>query len=164
MPKVSASDDKSTHGRKLYHLFAKDKNEYLQLTDKSAISLPQLKSLPPSDVGQVIVKESWTMKPAVDVQLDGAGQPLAEVDEKTSIRYSQYAQHDGKWFKMDQKAALFIMFRVDPATPGTDDGWVYGTVTPDGNKVTSVGLVQSCMECHKQAPHGRLFGLAKTAN
>jgi hypothetical protein len=53
------------------------------------------------------------------------------------------------------------MFKLEPGTPGTDAGWVYGTVTPDGKQVTSAGRVESCMGCHQDAPHDRLFGLAK---
>jgi hypothetical protein len=51
------------------------------------------------------------------------------------------------------------MFKLDPKTPGTDEGWVYGTVTADGKTVTSAGRVASRMKCHQEAPHDRLFGL-----
>jgi hypothetical protein len=54
------------------------------------------------------------------------------------------------------------MFRLDPATPGTDLGWVYGTLDADGARVTSSGRVQSCMGCHTQAPSERLFGIPYT--
>ena len=50
------------------------------------------------------------------------------------------------------------MAKLAPETPGTDEGWIYGTVAPDGT-VTSAGLVESCMECHDSAPHERLFGV-----
>jgi hypothetical protein len=63
--------------------------------------------------------------------------------------------------KAKEKAGLFIMFKLDPGTPDTDEGWVYGTVTADGKTVTSAGRVGSCMACHKKAPHDRLFGLPK---
>jgi hypothetical protein len=53
------------------------------------------------------------------------------------------------------------MFKLDPSTPGTDRGWAYGTVTADGKQVTSAGRVESCMRCHRKAPHDRLFGLPK---
>jgi len=46
-------------------------------------------------------------------------------------------------------------------TPGTDDGFVYGTVTPDNKRVTSAGRVARCMGCHDNAPHERLFGLKR---
>ena len=40
-----------------------------------------------------------------------------------------------------------------------DSGWVYGTVSSDGQGVTSAGQVRTCMGCHEQAPHDRLFGI-----
>lgn len=57
------------------------------------------------------------------------------------------------------KNALFIMAKLDSKTKGTDDGWIYGTVTADGKTVTSSGRVETCMSCHTSAPHGRLFGV-----
>ena len=51
------------------------------------------------------------------------------------------------------------MFKAPPRTIGTDNGWVYGTVTSDGKTVTSAGRVATCMNCHKEAKHDRLFGL-----
>ena len=89
----------------------------------------------PNPVGQAIVKESWLP---------------AEIDP-----------HTGTEVRPSRKADLFIMYKVDPATPGADRGWVYGTVTPDGKKVTSAGRVESCMKCHKDAPHDGLFGLPR---
>jgi hypothetical protein len=35
---------------------------------------------------------------------------------------------------------------------------VYGTVAADGT-VTGAGRIASCMGCHADAPHERLFGL-----
>ncbi|HZE96319.1 MAG TPA: hypothetical protein VE981_04800 [Planctomycetota bacterium] len=46
-PRVSASRDEATHGRKLYYLFAKDRSAYLHARD---FDQPD---------GQVVVKESW---------------------------------------------------------------------------------------------------------
>ena len=31
-------------------------------------------------------------------------------------------------------------------------------ITADGSSVTGAGRMQSCMDCHVEAPHGRLFG------
>lgn len=56
------------------------------------------------------------------------------------------------------RSDLFIMAKLDPKTAGTDQGWVYGTVTPDGKTVTAAGRVESCMKCHQAARHDRLFG------
>jgi len=55
--------------------------------------------------------------------------------------------------------SIFIMTKLEPNTKDTDNGWVYGTVTPDGKTVTSCGRVESCMECHVQCKNDRLFGL-----
>jgi hypothetical protein len=46
-PHISASRDETTHGRKLYFLFAKDRGAYLHAKD---VDQPD---------GQVVVKESW---------------------------------------------------------------------------------------------------------
>jgi hypothetical protein len=46
--RVSASGDEKTHGKKLYFLFAKDREAYINPKDK------------PQPVGQIIVKEAWT--------------------------------------------------------------------------------------------------------
>ncbi len=70
-----------------------------------------------------------------------------------------FAEKDGKIYHAAKQADLFIMFKVDPKTKDTDKGWVYGTVTADAKKVTSSGKVESCMNCHQDAPHDRLFGL-----
>jgi hypothetical protein len=45
-------------------------------------------------------------------------------------------------------------------TSGTDEGWVYGTIAPDGT-ITSSGRVRACMSCHVDAPHDRWFGLPR---
>jgi hypothetical protein len=90
-----------------------------------------------SPVGQVLVKESWVPEP--------------------------FASKGDKLFRGTARGDLFIMFKLDPKTPQSDNGWVYGTVTADGKKVTSAGRVESCMKCHTEAKHDRLFGLPVTA-
>jgi hypothetical protein len=53
---------------------------------------------------------------------------------------------------------LFIMKRIANASdPATDNGWVYATTDAD-LRITSAGRIASCMACHADAPHGRLFG------
>ena len=71
-----------------------------------------------------------------------------------------YVIKDDKVFKAGKQSDLFIMLKLDRKTPNTDDGWVYGTVTPDAKTVTSAGKVASCMKCHVEAKADRLFGLA----
>lgn len=121
VPKLSASKDASTHGQKIYYLYAKNKTAYVKLNDP--------------EIAQTIVKESWTPK-------------------KTKTA-------NGESLQADQIYALFIMTKTEGEPEGTDRGWVYGTVSADGHTVTASGKVQSCMECHQQAPHGRLFGLKR---
>jgi hypothetical protein len=57
-------------------------------------------------------------------------------------------------------AGIYVMLKVQEGTPGTDAGWLYGTVTAEG-EVTSAGRVASCMGCHVTAHHERLFGLGR---
>jgi hypothetical protein len=149
-PRFSDSRDPATHGQKLYSLFVK---EVLAYTSFSAVSSP---------VGQVVVKEAW-----VPEEVKDAGLKQEPVVRKVKVRgveqedrFIPYARGKDEWlYHAKEKAALFIMYKLDPKTPGTDEGWVYGTVTADGKKVTSAGRVESCMGCHKDAPHDRLFGL-----
>jgi hypothetical protein len=138
--RLSESGDVRTHGRKLYYLYAKDRVAYRDGTD--AIDAP----------GQVVVKEAW--KP---VQVGADERPNAyTLDAKTG---RPYARDGDDWFKPGPKAGLFVMFRLDPKTEGTDDGWVYATVAPDGKRVTAAGRIGSCMSCHRVPGQGRLFGL-----
>jgi hypothetical protein len=127
---ASASKDSATHGRKLFWLFAK------QVSGDSYTSS--------TSVGQAIVKESWVPEP------EGKGDLLGP---------EEIACIDGRCYKAGARAGLFILFKMDPQTPDTDDGWVYGTIAPDETTVTSAGRVESCMNCHQKARHDRLFGL-----
>lgn len=156
---VSASKDDRTHGQKLYSLFVKQRDAY---------GFMDAKKVSPAPVGQVIIKQSWVPDEVVGVKIDGQkfreGIIVTPTKEKqpalfTGDHFWPYAQKDGKVFKAAKQADLFIMVKLDPMTPGTDDGWVYGTVTPDGKQVTSSGRVQSCMKCHQDAKNDRQFGL-----
>jgi hypothetical protein len=51
------------------------------------------------------------------------------------------------------------MVKGNASDPGTDAGWLYATTSMDGKTIHSNGRVSSCMECHVDAPHDRLFGL-----
>jgi hypothetical protein len=121
-PRMSDATPGSPHGRKLYHLYAKQAEDYLRTPSPSA--------RPTSRVGQVLVKEAFT--PETDAQ----GRPV-----------------------LGAPAGLFVMALLDPATPGTDQGWVYGVTTPDHKAVIEAGAIASCMKCHEQTGPGRLFGL-----
>jgi hypothetical protein len=162
-PGFSVSGDAATHGRKMYWLFIKEKPNGFLLTGSYT------EDGKPSPVGQVVVKEAWIPEEVEDdgqktepvlrtlkVRGAGPGGRPGEVKEN----FLPYARSGGRLYHAKEKAGLFVMLKLDPQTPGTDEGWVYGTVTADGKKVTSAGRVESCMGCHKGAPHDRLFGLA----
>jgi hypothetical protein len=148
--RFSGSQDTDTHGQKLYYLFAKDRTAYLGPTDQGAA------------VGQVIVKESWTPEEVKDMKPGGTD--WAKVIRTPEIGpdgtdFYPYATKGDKVYRAVKPTGLFIMLKLDPITRGTDDGWVYGTVSADGKTVTSAGKVESCMKCHQDAKHDRLFGL-----
>jgi hypothetical protein len=153
----SASADEPTHGRKLYSLFAKDRAGYLRVAQAKSAA-----------VGQALVKQSWVpVEVAADRRAEGLGfdkvittpPPDSAKDPFAGDHFYPYARQGDKMYKADRLAGLFIMLKLDPKTPGTDAGWVYGTVAADGKAVTAAGRVESCMKCHREAPHDRLFGL-----
>jgi hypothetical protein len=157
--RVSASADEATHGRKLYSLFAKDRAGYLGLAQAKTVA-----------VGQVLVKQSWVpAEVAADRPDERSGVDFSKVirtpppggskDPFGGDHFYPYARQGDKLFKAEKLAGLFVMAKLDPATPGTDAGWVYGTVAADGKAVTATGRVESCLKCHREAPHDRLFGL-----
>ena len=136
-PRRSMSTMEDTHGRKLYFVFAQDRAAYLGRDGKS-----------PAFEGQAVIKEAWTTE---------------EVPADTAYNKTQspvmYLPEGGKLFHAKDRAGLFIMYRLPSGTPGTDDGWVYGTVDATSKSVTSAGTVPACMNCHKQAKFERLFGI-----
>jgi hypothetical protein len=161
--RLSASEHADSHGRKLYFLYVNNNPYYPEQLSQGAAA----------PVGLSIVKQSWeavvsapspapTTAPqaAPDTAADRDTEGVARADAK-GRRYLDTLVKDGVTYHVGQQRALFVMHRLDPATPNTDDGWVYGTLTPDGQTVTSSGRVASCMGCHASAPHGRLFGLPK---
>lgn len=155
LARFSKSDDEETHGEKLYLLYAKDRDNYL--TGDEMVP----------EVGQIVVKESWRpvevdeeidMRDWRQVQKETVHTELGE--EGLGNSYFPIAEKDGKSYKADELAGLYIMMKLDPETKGTDNGWVYATVTADGKTVTAIGNIESCISCHQDAPHDRLFGLS----
>src|SRR5262249_6212382 len=124
--RISNSKDTETHGRKLYSLF---------VNKKAPGAMPGCYAARrgPNPVGQVIVKEAWeaeklpqgerlpaSIKRKVKVRRDG------KLIDKTDS-FTPYARDkDGQVYRTTRKADLFIMFKVNPSTPDTDGGWVYG--------------------------------------
>jgi hypothetical protein len=138
----SKSKDEDTHGRKLYSLFASQRKAYRTGDDQP--------------VGQVLVKQSWVPE---EIRADDPRRNEEGACTKEADNFVRTVAKDGKLYLATKQADLFIMFKTDPKTPNTDEGWVYGTVTPDGKTVTSAGRVASCMACHQEAKADRLFGI-----
>lgn len=184
--RMSASADPRTHGRKLYYLFAKHRDDYMGHDART-----------PQPVGQVIVKEAWAperVEPepppsdpgtgeAPPVPRNPLGHPDAEPVEdefvsdgeqpagpaakpapkgtkvRTTTAVVPVVEMDGARYRAKRRSGLFVMLKLEPGTEGTDQGWVYGTLSPDGKMVTSAGRVASCMACHTKDTHDRVFGL-----
>lgn len=167
--RVSQSKDKDGHGQKLYSIFAQEPRGYVHVARMDAKD-----SVP---VGQVIVKQSWLPEEVTDPQeakkaaLLTPRQPSARVrfdgtrdivpDRKDS--FVPYVYKGEKLYKAGKQGELFIMVKMDAKTPNTDAGWVYGTIAPDAQTVSSAGRVENCMGCHTKAKHDRLFGLPAAA-
>jgi len=155
---ASASDEDRTHGKKLYSLFARERDDYVAHTQGQTV-----------EVGQVIVKQSWLPEEITDPKEKPDKRPEAfwknalrkSRDQSVADHFYPYVWKDDKVFKASKQADLFVMLKLDPDTPNTDEGWVYATVTPDGKKVTSAGKLESCIKCHREATSDRLFGLSK---
>jgi hypothetical protein len=137
--RLSRSDDEGTHGRKLYTLYAlkcePGPGSYVRQSRPNDALEPVTR--------QIIVKESW----------------VAEESKRGEHALTDVVGPGDKRYKPGAKGPLFVMYQTDPQDPHADDGWVYGTLTPDGKTVTGVGRLENCMKCHEKAPHGRLFGL-----
>lgn len=140
--RLSDSGDDATHGRKLYTLYAKDPVAYG--APRSFMPAPEIASL--AGLTQVVVKEAFR---PVEVATDpgmGLGRDLLP------------AEKDGKRYMPGEPMGLYVIFKPKKPLAETDAGWVYGTIATDGKLVTSAGRVASCMGCHEDAKHERLFG------
>jgi hypothetical protein len=141
----SESSDATTHGQKLYSVFAKIRTAYPQ----------------GPHTGQVIVKQSWRSEPGGAGGADGYDPERYRSDAgTTSDHFFPYAKKDGVIYRATEPAGLYLMWKVEPATADSDEGWVYATITADG-EVTAAGRVASCMGCHEMADNERLFGVPR---
>lgn len=146
--------DESPHGRKLYFLFAGPAQ--LGGRDRYA-ELGQPGTREDVPVGYTVVKQSWTAEPG---PATSEAKPTTNLAAFAAPPPITSLEHDGQRLHAGEQRELFVMTKVGPRdTPGTDLGWIYGTLTPDGETVTSAGRVERCMSCHEHADHERLFGL-----
>ncbi len=152
----SQSAHESTHGGKLYYLYTPNPEFYQWVLPKGAESPMGRKSpTDPAPVGFTIVKEAWS---PLEVKL--ADVPRLKTDSPFDRTFPvEYLVAESKAYRIDKPQGIFVMLKKDPKTPGTDEGWIYGTVSADGKTVTSSGRVHSCMSCHVEASRDRLFGM-----
>jgi hypothetical protein len=150
--RMSAADD-GAHSKKLYSLFAREHAAYVSLGSEKPIAAKQ---------SQIVVKESYV--PELVPNPTAAESPTAPLiggkhgGLGEGDHFQPYARtEDGKTYRASKLAGVYVVLEKDKSTPGTDDGFVYGTLTPTG-EVTSAGRVASCMGCHVQAKHRRFFG------
>lgn len=137
--RISTSDDRDTHGGKLYYLYAKDRAGYIASHDAD------------QPIGQVIVKESWT---PVELGASDTVDALSKTIDGHTI-----AARDGKRWKPGEKHGLFVMIKCPADTPDTDAGWIYATTSADGRVVHDSGRIATCMGCHDDGTRDRMFGL-----
>lgn len=153
---MSESTDDGTHGRKLYFLYLKLPPDPAVLNYDYATAFVPAPGKPPAQpVGQMLVKQSFKA-----VEVDPKTVPNIHVEGQPGSREHppEYLVENGKAWKTGDPSGLFVMMKLDPATPDTDQGWVYATLEPDGSKVIQSGRIASCMKCHENAEHDRLFG------
>lgn len=165
----SVSKDASTHGRKLYFLFARDQKDYSAIGWSVYDEKPDRKPFAAA-VGQVIVKESFKPVEVADPK-DVPAPPKPNPDDpnrglgrRRDLPDTYTRDASGRLYHTGDAAGLFIMAKVAEAEkagtekPGTDKGWIYATISADLKQVTAMGRIESCMECHVKAKHDRLFG------
>jgi hypothetical protein len=149
---MSESGDEKTHGRKLYFLYIKETPKNGGVYDYATA----FGGDPPRQpVGQVFVKQSWK---AVEVEPSAVPREQTGHSFETREHPEQYLVEGGKAWKTGEAAELYVMYKMDPATKDTDQGWVYATLEPDGSKVIQIGRIASCMGCHEKAEYDRVMG------
>lgn len=140
--RISASDDATTHGSKLYTVYAMDAKAY-GFPPGVAMGFQDV-----SGVKQVLVKEAFSPKEAPP-----------DYDWQWKLRP---ATHEGKQYVPGDPRGIYVMFQLPKPDAESDAGWVYATVDADLKTVTAAGRIDSCMGCH-QTEEDRLFGLPNSA-
>jgi len=144
LARVSAAEEESPHGRKLYTVFA-----------RSHASYPEGPHLQ-----QIVVKEAWKPERVTDPEFhyDPGAVTRGAVSTEGKEFYPYAIGPQGTVYRATKPAGLFIMISVRKDSKDGANGWVYGTVDVEG-VVTEYGKIASCIKCHSQAPYDGLFGL-----
>jgi hypothetical protein len=135
---ISQAPMKSPHGNNLYKLYVKDKEAYHKKLDEQP-------------VGQVVIKEVWSVR---EVAFDNDS-----IKENTLAVMRSF--NDGKYYTPSSRKQLFIMYKTKPAK-GNADGWWYGIVDmekgTDHMRVIESMKINRCMKCHEEAKKDRMLG------
>ena len=144
------------HGRKVYFVYASDRAAYVRFTTGSDAA---------PAIGLTVVKEAFEPR---ELPSEARGRaplpasPFPQASPRTVLdgaeAYTPLADGE-RLLGAGEARGLYVLRFVGTAVPESDEGWIYGTLAPDGT-ATSTGRVSQCMACHRSAPHGRLFGLA----
>jgi hypothetical protein len=144
--RASAARDATPHGRKLYQLYVQDPEAYGARPTAKLWEPDPMDARAGARIEQGVVKRSY-----IPVRLEAP-----EIDPSPFDGLGP-AEMDGELYAPGGDAGLFLMFRPMDAVAETDAGWVYATVTPEG-EITGAGRMASCMSCHTRH-EDRLFGL-----
>lgn len=145
--RVSRAGSESEHTQKLYFVYAKDRAAYVGLHAR-----------PRSPVGQVVVKEAFhprALGAGTDPNSPAGADPAGAESPGGPLAYRP-ATRDEQRFGPGAFAGLYVMAKTNARR--SDRGWEYATLDATG-AVTASGRMASCMSCHRDAPHDRLFGL-----
>jgi hypothetical protein len=140
---------KATHDGKLFRLWAYDLDAYgvaAGWIDRAGGSgTPTSRGTMLPEFAQVLVKESFVAEPW-------------HPGDKSEFG-AHHAMRDGKPFRPGDPIGLFVMLQLATPRDGTDDGWIYGTVAPDGT-VSPASDSGMCRDCHATRPN-RVFGIPR---
>ncbi|MCA9573919.1 MAG: hypothetical protein R3B40_27380 [Polyangiales bacterium] len=160
----SQSADVATHGGgKLFTVFALDPETYgfprsVFLADMGPPDVPceacdAHRALVAAGVRQVLFKDAYEAVREAPTSGTGA--------QGGRERLLLPVTHDGETLHAGRSLGYFMLIQLPADTPGTDEGWVYATATPEGS-ITSSGRVGPCMSCHQEQAR-RFFGLPGVA-
>ncbi len=135
------------HAQKLYALYSNQAEAYLTMDDEDSSGVP---------IGTALVKEAFAPVECAAGEAPGEG-GLNPYDFDPNPGYVPFTKRDGKTYRTGEALDRFIMLRMPDDTPGTMEGWAFGTVSPNG-EVTSAGAVPNCIACHQNAAYDGLFG------
>jgi len=162
--RISMADGDDDHARKLYYLYARDRSNYLQYGGDNSESFSV-------SAYQSVVKEAFVPRKLEGEEADTvkrwAEHGYLKPEDRKALKQAYGEGHpmlppqvnaEGEPFIPGDAAGLFVLFRPEHDADATDEGWVYGTLSAEG-EITACGVIESCKTCHEEAQQERLFGL-----